>query len=266
MLLPELTTRLRELGLRTRPEVVCEAVQRLRNGESLYGLHSGETPLVAKGTARKIKKLLDEGKLGFLFEVRPGLEAAQSAGMEIEADSPVWIQNRFCKYRDEDEIRERVRTQSERFFSLSPDFDWNIEHLESIGISLDEALSLLVEHDTLRERRTEWKFADLQRYIEIFHIALMCQQQSQREHGAPYEFVNLAAAAAAKAFIDDNRFLLKTSANILMYQVWRGSKFVEAFKRAQAPTHRAARQLKQKYDALITEMSDLDRTSENVGL
>ena len=44
--------RLRALKFRIPVDVVREAVQRLRNGESLYKLHSGENPLLAKGTAR----------------------------------------------------------------------------------------------------------------------------------------------------------------------------------------------------------------------
>ena len=261
----EATIRLRALGLRTRLEVVQEAVQRIRNGESLYGLHSGEIPLMAKGTARKIKNLLDNGELGFLFEAQPALEAVRSAEEAVAAEKlPEPLHHRvdgrnsiemvstpaFAPFTSES-FTDRVNEMLSRL----PWFNWNIEHLESIGIPLDEALSLLVERDTLFDRRPHWDRSDLQRYVEIFYFAYFVHKQTWIAHKAPYAFIKLSAAAWAKGLVDQNPFLLATSEHILSYQVWRGPKFLEAFNRAQIATHRAARYLKARYEKLIVNIS-----------
>ena len=257
-------TKLRALKIRVDVEVVHEAVQRLRNGGSVYSLHSGYLPLVAKATAKKIRDLWKEGKLSFLFDIRPDFEAAQQAGIEVADVSPVWLEDRFMDSHESEDIQDRIKKQLEEYIKGQPKFEWDIETLETIGIPLETALEHMVEREILFDRqapyiiggRSDWRLLDLQRWIEIDWTIRTCLKQSEKEHCAPFEFIELVAATFAKAYVNNNRFLMRTSGNILRYQVWRGPKFVEAFKRAQIPTHRAAKQLKRTYDELITNMSE----------
>ena len=258
----EAVTKLRALGL-TRPvDVVREAVQRLRNGESVYRLHHEDPPLVAKATAKKIRDLLNEGKLSFLFEIQPGLEAAELAGEMIVTDSlPVRVS------LSGDSSAQSVRDRVNNILSVLPWFDWNIEHLESIGIPLNEAFRLKLEHDSLFVQLEDLGAADLQRLLETSRIGLLCQRESAREHGAPYEYILLAAAAWAKGQIDNNPFLIITARNILGYQVWREQpEFLEAFKSAQIATHRVTRHLKQKYEEVLTNWSQLTPRERLIGV
>ena len=281
MLISDASSRLRKLGLRTPLEVVREAAQRLQNGESLYRLHSGEIPLVAKATARKIKELLDEGKLSFLFGIQPDVEAVRSAMEAVEAESgPEPFQSR-PELVSQSKLASRIelmpggssfnvypgvfKEKADTFVFNMVNFDWNIEHLESIGIPLDEALSLLVEHDILLTRWPRWDSSDDRRFAEISGIAIFCREQTQRKQGAPYELIKMSAVAWAKGLSDNSPFLLATSVNILSYQVWRGPQFLQAFNQAQVATHRAARRLKQKYEKLITNMSIQFQTDTDNG-
>ena len=251
----EATTKLRALKIRVPVEVVREAVQRLRNGESVYRLHHEFPPLVAKATAKKIRDRLNDGKLSFLFEIQPEFEAAQEERTAVEEDTPDWLRHPLRGFLTKEDVREEVGRKAAAYRKTFTWFEWDIENLEAIGIPLDEALDLMVEHTMLLDRKSEWGYPDLRRYIEITQIILTCRKQSQKEYGAPLEFIKLAAATFAKGFDEWNSFLEQTSVNILRYQVWRGPKFVEAFKRAQIPTHRAARHLKRSYDEQISNMS-----------
>ena len=243
----EETRKLRELGLTTLPEVVREAVQRIRNGEPLYRLHTGDIHLVAKGTATKIKDLANKGQLNFLFEVQPELEAAKSAMEAVDNDSPGMIS----------QSREAFNNTVRRHVSDLPNLDWDIEYLESTGIPLKEALALLVEWDDLDQRMGEWKSSDLERYLEIYRIVYLCHQHKSKQHKAIYEVIKLAAKAWAKGEIDENSFLQATSRHMLRYQIWRGKEFIEAFKLAQVATTRAERQYKVQYEEFIA-MIDQD--------
>lgn len=281
MLLRDAQNRLRDLGLRIPPEVVREAIQRLGNGESLYQLHSGENPLVAKATARKVRDLLNANQLGFLIEIQPELENARSAMEAVEAESGREPSQGTPELASRAKSASRIelmpggssfniypgvfQKETEKFLQSMVYFDWNIEHLESIGIPLDEALSLLREHDILLTRCPRWDSADDMRFAEISGIAFFCQEQTERKHGAPYDFIKMSAVAWAKGVADNNPFLLATGLNILSYQVWRGPQFREAFDQAQVATHRAARRLKKKYEELIADMSIQFQTDTDTG-
>ena len=76
MLIEDARKQLLGLGIRTPPEKVITVVQRIRNGESIYQISESDLSVVAKRTANKIKKLLEEGYLGFLWEVQPEIEAS----------------------------------------------------------------------------------------------------------------------------------------------------------------------------------------------
>ena len=229
----EATTKLRALGIRMPVETVREAVQRLRNGESIYKLHSGDVHLVARATARKIKKRLDEGKLGFLFEVQPELEAINTA-MERsqEFQHPI---HEPLDWTTAESMSAKVRELGKD----CPDVDWNIESLERLGFPLEEALGLLVEHASLEIRRVHWNLSDLQRFMELHYLVDYWAMHAQKFHRPPTEIINLAASAKAKGEIDTNPFLMQTAENMMDFQIWRGARFLEAFNQAQIANNRS---------------------------
>jgi hypothetical protein len=252
---------LRTLGLRTPPEVVREAVQRLRNGESLYRLHSSKIPLIAKGTANKIKKLLDEGKLGFLFEVQPEVEAIDRAMGELpEVPSYLGIPHRWeidtslnAEVGDlaHWEAIERVNTKVKELEKNCPDVEWNIESLENLGIPLEAALELLVEQTSLNIRRLQWTVSDLQRFMELYYLVDYMEMHVQKLHRPPLEIVKLAAFARAKGEINSSLFLIQTAENMMNFQIWRGPSFLKAFNQSQIASNRSAKRLKREYEKLF---------------
>ena len=244
MYLKEAGRKLRDLGLRTPPQVVLEAVQRIRNGESLYKLYSGDYPLVAKGTAKKIKGLLSEGKLSFLWEGKPELEAWTQATEGVAG----WELGRI-DMRTAEAFEARV----EELMSNLPGCDWNIEGLENAGIPLNEALNLLIEKDKLLQVIDTWARPQLKRFLELNYLVAFSSREQGRKHDAPYELIELAAAAYAQGKVDRNPFLMSMGANLLEYQVWRGPQFLEAFNQAQVATSRVVRQSKQRYGKLLTD-------------
>ena len=130
---------LKRLGFRTEITLIREAAQRIKNGESLYKLYkpAGGLPLLAKGTATKVKKLLDQGKLGFLFnnhvEEEAVEEIVQGAGW---LHDPPGLGSEIALINRLNELRPGL-----------PRVEWNIEVLESVGIPVSEGLDLLVEHE-----------------------------------------------------------------------------------------------------------------------
>ncbi|MDA1129645.1 MAG: hypothetical protein O2913_13265 [Chloroflexi bacterium] len=247
MKISEATNKLRALGVRTPVEVVGEAVQRLRNGESIYRLHSGVAHLVARATARKIKKLLDEGKLGFLFEVQPELETADTA---IGKSQEFRFLFPSAPLPDGTMADATVRELRE----YCPDVDWNIESLERLGLPLEEALGLLVEHASLQSGKTQWNLSDRRRFLEIHFFVDYWAMHAWKKHSPPHEIIKLAASAMAKGETDNNPFLMQTAENMMSFQIWRGARFLEAFNQAQIANNRSARRLKREYDELVWEI------------
>jgi hypothetical protein len=205
MLMQDDRKRLRGLGLRTSPEVIREAEQRIRNGESVYKLHTGDPPLLAKATARKIKGLLDGNKLGFLFDD----QQSRAASASLIESTPGG--GSFSLYPGV------FQAKAEAFNFHQMHFDWHIEQLEKVGIATDEALRLLVEHDCLWASWPRWDPTDLRRFTELSSIAFFSELESQKEKCAPYEYIQHAASAWARGLLEHNPFLLGTGLHLLSY-------------------------------------------------
>ena len=56
---------------------------------------------------------------------------------------------------------------------------------------------------------------------------------------------------------------MKTSFNMVRFQVWRGPPFVEAFQRAQVANNRAARLSKEQYEENIAALIEMGQLPEN---
>jgi len=236
--------RLREIGIRTPVDVVRQAVQRLKNGESVYALHNGRVRLLSKVTATKIAKLNNEGKLGFLLDSRPYIEAAENAiSSANDAMGLVIPIGMLDPKGSRDQLTERILEIVPRL----PQIDWNIEYLESVGIPSPEGLAILVEVDSFFEKMSQSPDRDaFARYVGHHYLVDFCRQENERKNSTPYELIKLASVTCAHGIIDNNQFLMKAGRGILSYQIWRGPQYIRAFDQAQVPTHRAVDQAKQQ--------------------
>jgi hypothetical protein len=181
-----------------------------------------------------------------LFEVQPELEAWSQIADAVDAE-------RLGSLMDTSTLGGGIGARIQEILPQLPKVEWAIERLVAAGIPLDDALNLLIERNALYARHFEWTHSDLERYMELFYIVDLCQGQAKNEYVAPYELVKLAAGSWAKGNIDFNAFLIAAGLGLLEFQVWRGPKFLDAFKQSQVATHRAARQMKQRFEKVIDD-------------
>ena len=66
----EAAKNLKALGFRVPLDTVVTVVQRLQNRDSLYRIYSETSPWISKGTVRKIRDLLKDGKLNFVLDLK----------------------------------------------------------------------------------------------------------------------------------------------------------------------------------------------------
>ena len=261
------TNELRKLGLRIPLAVVREAAQRLRNGESLYALYKmpdSGPPFIAKGTASKIKRLLDQGRLEILFgsQPEPQIEGSAFGASAIEDANDINEANQVRLAAESNPFLSRIVELRPRL----PQVDWDIENLESVGIPTLEGLALLIQHDALMSQDIgTWTRPVFQRYVELHYRVEFCREGSVRRNTAPLDLIKLAASSYANGLIDDNLFLKKAGRDILRFQVWRGQRFLRAYEIAQVPTHRAAEQLKIQFMADLTSILEAQPKPDGEG-
>jgi hypothetical protein len=254
----EINAQLGQIGLRTRFEVVREVVQRLKNGDSLYSMYNSR--FVAKGTAVKIRKLWDAGKLNFLLDVATEMGALveASADAALAADTPashhIWSQ---------------IETNRQRILEILPQLPsitWDIEYLEKAGIVAEVALGMMIEIDELFRRDMQgerWPKADIVRFVELHYSVLFASTNAGLDNPAPIELIRFAAHSRAVGMVDDNYFMVRVGNDILRYQVWRGAKHLEAFQSAQVHTSRLARRRSQEINQEIERVLQQDATQKD---
>ena len=237
----EIKTQLKALDLRLTFDIVREAVQRLKNGDSVYSLYEGSGKIVAKATAGKIRNLWNQGKLNFVLDVSHEATIAE----EVSKDA-VLAGNPFADFtlQDPTEVVERFT----ELWPQLPKLDWTIEVLERAGIEADDALAMMTEVDefTRLDRARRWAKADLIRIAELHYVFLFAGANAARVQPAPHELIQFAARNYAIGLVDSNLFMTKVALDLLRYQVWRGPKFLQAFQAAQIPTSNAAKRRRQR--------------------
>ena len=123
--------------------------------------------------------------------------------------------------------------------------------MRDYGLDTEQALSLMLQHDELEQRRDEWKSSDLRKYVEYHLLVDFMRQHQDRSHRPPLVFAQLAAEAKATGIVDNNRALRQIGENIIRYQVWHGGLYREAFEKARIVTTRSARTQKARYGQMI---------------
>ena len=240
--------KLRDLKVRLSVDEVTQIVQRLRSGESVYQITSPDGSH-AKDTVRKIRGLLDDGQLNFLVDALYEQDIARAAiteGREIGGD-----------YWSSDAAEPGgLERNIQSVLAGLPEVEWDVGTLKACGFETEQALSLLLQHDELEQRRARWKSSDLRKYAEYHLLVDFMRRHQNRTHRPPLAFAQLAAEAKAAGIVDNNRALRQIGENIIRYEVWHGGPYRIAFERAQIVATRSARVQKERYGHRIDYFID----------
>jgi len=242
------TARLRDLKIRLSVDEVAQIVQRLGNGESVRQITNPDGAH-AKDTVRKIRVLLEDGQLDFVVDAQHEQTVAQAAiteGKEIGGDH--WSSDAAAPGG----LERTIQT----VLADLPEVEWDVGALRAGGLETEQALSLMLQHDELEQRKGQWKPADLRKYVEAQLLVDFLMRHQDRLHRPPLAFAQLAAEAKAAGIVDNNRALREIGENIIRYQVWHGGPYREAFEQAQTVTTRSARAQKARYGHRIDYFID----------
>jgi len=233
------TARLRDLKIRLSVDEVAQIVQRLGNGESVRKITNPDGAH-AKDTVRKIRVLLEDGQLDFVVDAQHEQTVAQAAiteGKEIGGDH--WSSDAAAPGG----LERTIQT----VLADLPEVEWDVGALRAGGLETEQALSLMLQHDELEQRKAEWKPADLRKYVEDHLLVDYLLRYRDRLQKPPMWAAKLAAQAKAEGMVDNNRVLREIGDNVIRYQVWHGGPYREAFEQAQTVTTRSARAQKSRY-------------------
>lgn len=250
----EIKTRLRGLGLRLQVDIVREAVQRLKNGESVYSLYGRSDHIMAKATALKIRSLWKQGELSFVLDVSSEIAMLEEASKDAVLVGDPLGGSTLAKLVD---VPKRVKELQPQL----PKLDWAVEVLERAGIEVDEALAMMSERDALLwmgKTEGRWSKAERIRFVELHYMVFFAGANRAQAHRAPLELIRFAARNYAAGLVDGNSFMTKLGLDVLRYQVWRGSAFLKAFQAAQMPISSVARrrsqEMNEELDRILTEL------------
>ena len=231
--------RLRDLKIRLSVDEVTQIVQRLRNGESIYQITNPDGSH-AKDTVRKIRGLLETGQLDFVVDTQHEQTVAQAAVAEAkEIGGDHWSSDAAAPGG----LERTIQT----VLADLPEVEWDVGALRAGGLETEQALSLMLQHDELEQRKAEWKPADLRKYVEDHLLVDYLLRYQDRLQKPPVWAAKLAAQAKAEGMVDNNRVLREIGDNVIRYQVWHGGPYREAFEQAQTVTTRSARAQKSRY-------------------
>ena len=245
--------KLRALKIRLSVDEVAQIVQRLVNGETVYQIGKPGTRGHAKATVGKINTLRLAGQLNFLVDALYEQDIARAAineGKEIGGDH--WSSDAAEPGGLERNIQ--------AVLAGLPEVEWDVGTLKACGFETEQALSLLLQHDELEQRRAGWKSSDLRKYAEYHLLVDFMRRHQDRTYRPPLDFARLAAEAKAAGIVDNNRALRQIGENIIRYQVWHGGQYRVAFERAKIVTTRSARAQKARYGHRIDYIIDGGRS------
>ena len=241
--------KLRALKIRLSVDEVAQIVQRLVNGETVHQIGKPGTRGHAKATVGKINTLRLAGQLNFLVDALYEQDIARAAineGKEIGGDH--WSSDAAEPGGLERNIQ--------AVLAGLPEVEWDVGTLKACGFETEQALSLLLQHDELEQRRAGWKSSDLRKYAEYHLLVDFMRRHQDRTYRPPLDFARLAAEAKAAGIVDNNRALRQIGENIIRYEVWHGGQYRVAFEQAQTVTTRSARALKARYGHRIDYFID----------
>ena len=255
--------RLVKLGLTTDPDTVLQVVAHLSRNGSQYALHQADPPIVSKATARKIKRLLDGGRLGFLTDlvltenqlprVFPVIGETEEDRLSRERTEGEEQAKEIKEYMTEPDPRisyflqggekrdpfRHARLESvKRAEEVMPESEWSVDGLERSGVPEGRVIDILIEYDALRIKRISaeiesdppperWMmdFPGVDRYIALHYLVAF----QQRCPNAPFAMVSIAAELCAKGILGFNNRYVAAGEDIIRYAIWRGEEYRQAY-------------------------------------
>ena len=229
------STRLANIGLRTPTEIVAAVVRRLSNGESLYSIYHGDGALASKRTIEKIRDLMQAGKLDFIK--LPQVAESTIGDVADTAD----LAGRYGGISPADDFQELMPSDDSpigrRVNELLPHVQvvtWSFSGLTAHGISGDIVLDLMAEADLLKDEITAkgWSFKRLARTICIHTICAWYEEFIDADQKPTHTLIERAADVYSRGVVNGNRALMKVGYDVVRYEIWRGEKNLEAYKKA----------------------------------
>ena len=230
-------SQLAEIGLRTPSEIVAAVVRRLINGESLYTIYYGEGALVSKRTAEKIRDLMKAGKLDFIKA--PQMAEKTIADVADTAD----LAGRYLGISPPDDFQELMPSDDtpigRRVNELLPQVQavtWSFSGLTAYGISDDITLDLMAEADLLKEEimGKGWSFKRLVRTLCIHTICTWYEEFIDADQKPSHTLIARAADVYSRGVVNGNRALMKVGHDVVRYEIWRGEKNLQAYRKANS--------------------------------
>jgi len=231
---------LKRLGYRADPDLIAMCVNRLRMGEKPYRLYGKKSPdkIVSQDLGTKIGRDYKDRKLDFIEDFDPN-----------ESERARHDPFRYTRFDIVNEAEGLTTTTMPPHYSL-----WNLDHLDKICDSNEEAEELLLEYDRIKPTRIEAEsavsgvhfrdnngkmvmieskpiptmrdFHDLPKYLRMHYLVYYLTAYPD----APKEWAVKASEARAEGKLDEDEKLIVSTDNIHRYKVWDQKRLDSYFK------------------------------------
>jgi len=277
-----------DLKIRTDPPVVREVVRRLSRGQSLYSLYNAKPPVLAQSTAVALKKKYNNGQLEFVLQEIEASEMIDRIYPFVGESHDERIGRVKVRVEeDTQEVAEALKTLPPLGFDDSdglgihrmnvmyglPNISWSIRGLEAANIPKDKALALLSEYDDLHlkrvsaavtendgENQKSWlrDFRGLDRYVALHYLVRFTTEYQD----GPFDVLNRAAILIAKGLLELDNRIRNAGENLVRYEVWRESEYLEAYLESTKKYYVTKKQ-RDRLDAEVKALFDDTNSEEN---
>ena len=272
---------LRKLRITIDPSVVMEIIRHLQAGGSQHALQKikNNGPIASSHTVLKVKRNLEEGRLGFLVNpeesaklVMDKMQAPEWEELQAEIDHLETGPVDWASLMDLSGGIWRQRLVAEAAEVLGDQWQWSVGNLENIGLTEDTALEILEEYDELEAARSssQWsthstsrpelrtylrKFRGFERYLSILYLVILMKRYPE----PLLKYAKPASYLYATGLVAGNVSMSTYGENILRYAIWKGEKHREAYNTSLRPyrkTPKARARLETEIDALLKGIDD----------
>ena len=208
---------------------VMKIVRHLDAGGSMYQLYRQNH----EAALNTIKKVRDARKAGNLDRV---LEIAGAPDVQELLENKTLTTARSNALTDAVSILDHTYRAA-----YGKQWEWDLRHLQEIGVLSDAALGVLKSHDNLYGARraaetTRRNFTGLELYVCLHYIAVF----HIRFPDAPFHYINTAAHIYTTGLLESERRSepvavdgqTSSGEDMLRYEIWRGDKHRDTYYEA----------------------------------
>ena len=202
-------------------EKLVRITEHFKAGGSMYGLHKGskQMPVASVNTLRKVRDALKSRALDKVL--------APVVGQILEHEA-------MGVSKDQIYDAQEILLDRYRLAFGGKTWEWDVGHLEEIGLYPDQAIDVLESYDKHYElsqeaQRVGRKFRGLNLYLAIHYIAIF----HIRFPRAPFHYINMSAHGHAEILIEFESNARPGYTNyamdMLRYEIWRTDKQLNAY-------------------------------------